>query len=150
MLHRDLVLFHEVANLWVYSLDFPSFRGPSPGGTFSLWQGFPFSLSSRVSLMFGQVTSFLVADEALAVPHVLRSFTGREIDFVYIHGIRISGRSGVSGALSWQDVTISSASEFPELYHVPVELSHLIKPLFPFPTSLFLSIREGCGSHHDS
>ena len=31
-----------------------------------------------------------------------------------------------------------------------VELSCLVKPLFPLPTSLFLSIREGSSSHHDS
>ena len=102
--------------------------------------------------MFGQVTSFLVTDEALSVPHVLCPFTGREIDLVYyIHGMGVTGQSGVSfGVLSWQDITIPPTSKFPESYHVLVKLSRLIEPLFPFPTGLFLSIREGGGSHHDS
>ena len=99
--------------------------------------------------MLGRVTSLLVADETFAVPHVLCSFTGREIDFVNIHGVRVSGGSGGSSILSQWDIAISPTSEFPESYHLPVELSSFVKPLFPFPTSLFLSIRESCGSHHD-
>ena len=94
--------------------------------------------------MFGRVASFLVANEALSVPNVLYSFTGGEIDLVYIHSIGIWSR----GSTSRWDVAVSSSSEFPESYHISVEFPSLIEPLFPFPTSL--SIREGGGSHHDS
>ena len=65
----------------------------------------------------------------------------REIDFVYVHSVGISLR----GSASRRNVTVSSSSEFPESYHVPVELSGFVQPLFPFPTSL--PIREGGGSH---
>ena len=90
-----------------------------------------------------------MADEALVVPHILHSFTGREIDFIHVHCIRIS-RLGGSGVSGWWDVTVSSSLEFPKLYHISVKLSCLVKPLFPFPSSLFLSIWEGSGGHHDS
>ena len=99
--------------------------------------------------MLGRVTSLLVADEIFVVPHVLRSFTGREIDFVNVHGVRVLGGLGGSSILSQWDIANSSTSEFPEFYHIPVELSSCVKPLFPFPISLFLSIRESCGSHRD-
>ena len=95
------------------------------------------------------MASFFVADEALVVPHVLSSFTRREIDFIHVHCIRIT-RSGGSGVLSWWDVAISSSLEFPELYHVSVKLSCFVKPLFPFPTCLFLPVWEDGSSHHDS
>ena len=91
-----------------------------------------------------------MADEAFAVSHVLHSFTGREIDLVDIHGIRISGGLSSSSVLSQWDITISPTSEFPELYHVLVKLSCLVELLFLFPTSLFLSVWEGGSSHHDS
>ena len=84
-----------------------------------------------------------MANEALSVPNVFRSFTGGEIDLVYVHSIGIWLR----GSASWWNVAVSSSLEFPELYHVSVEFPSLIEPLFPFPTSL--SIREGGGSHHD-
>ena len=84
-----------------------------------------------------------MANEALSVPDVLRSFTGREIDLVYVHSIGIWLR----GLASQRNITVSSSSEFPELYHVSVEFPGLIEPLFPLPTSL--SIRKGGGSHHD-
>ena len=139
------MLFHEVGDLQV-SFDFSSgFSGLSPGEVFSRRQGSPSSSFPRVSPVFGQVASLLVADEAFLVPYVLCSFTGREIDFVNIHGIEI----GVSNSSSWQDITVSSSSEFPELYHIVVKLSCLVKPLFLFPTSLCLSVREGSSSHHD-
>ena len=95
------------------------------------------------------MTSLFVADEALVVPHVLCSVSGREIDPVNIHGVGVP--CGLSGSgLSWQNVTVPSASEFPESYHVLVELSCLIEPLFPFLASLFLFFGRGGGGHHDS
>ena len=94
--------------------------------------------------MFGRVASLLVADEALSVPNVLHSFTGREIDLVNVHGIGIRVRVLVSRL----NIAVPSSLEFPELYHVAVELSCFVQPLFQFPTSL--SIWEGGGSHHDS
>ena len=100
--------------------------------------------------MLRQVAPLLVADEALVVPHVLCSFTRRQIYFVHIHGIRIPGRSGSPRVLGQRNITISPTLEFPESYHILIELSCLIKPLFPFPASLFLSVREGGSGHHDS
>ena len=89
------------------------------------------------------MTSLLMADEALSVPNVLRSFIWRKVDFVYIHGIGIQSR----GLASRQDVAVSSSSEFPKSHYVLIEFPGFIKPLFPFPISL--SIREGSSSHHD-
>ena len=100
--------------------------------------------------MFGRVASLLVADEALSVPHVLRPFTRREIDFIHIHGIGVPGWSGGLRCLGQWDITVSPTPEFPESYHISVELSCLVEPLFPFPTGLCLSLREGGGGHHDS
>ena len=91
-----------------------------------------------------------MTDEAFVVPHVLCSFSVREIDLINIHGIGIPCWSGGSGSLGWWDEAISPTPELPESYHIPVELSCFIKPLFPFPTSLLLFFREGSGSHHDS
>ena len=91
-----------------------------------------------------------MADEALVVLHVLCSFFRREIDLVHVHGIRVLGGPGGSSVLSWQYVTVSPTSELSELYHISVKLSHFVQPLFPFPASLFLSIRESSGCHHDS
>ena len=85
-----------------------------------------------------------MADEAFMVPHVLHSFTGREIDFVHIHCVGI----GASSLVSQQDVAISSSSEFPESYHISVKLSCLVKPLLPLPASLFPPIGEGDCCHH--
>ena len=90
------------------------------------------------------MASLLVENEALLVSDVLSSFSRGEIDFVYIHSIRI----GSGGPTSRQDVAISSSSEFPESYHISVEFPSLVKPLLPLPTGLF--IREGSGSHHYS
>ena len=95
--------------------------------------------------MLGQVASLLVTDEAFSIPNMLCSFAGREIDFVHVHGIGIRA----SSSLSWQDVTVSPSSEFPESYHISVKLSCFVEPLFPFPTSLFLTVREGGGDHHN-
>ena len=55
-----------------------------------------------------------------------------------------------SSVLSWQYITVSPTSELSESYHISVKLSHFVQPLFPFPASLFLSIRESGDSHHDS
>ena len=87
-----------------------------------------------------------MTDEALSVPDVLCSFTQREINLVHIHGIGIGAR----GSASQQNIAVSPSSEFPELYHISVEFPSFVKPLFPLPTSLFLPIGEGSGSHHDS
>ena len=139
---RDIMEFHEVGDFRV-SFDLSSsFHGLSPGGMVS-W-GSPFPSFSRVSSMFGRVASFLVADEAFSVPDVFRSFTRREVDLVYIHGIGI----GLRGSVSWRDVTVPSSSEFSESYHVSVEFPSFVKPLFPPPISL--SVRKGGGSHHNS
>ena len=138
---RNVVKFHEVGNFWV-GFHLPgSFPSPPPGRMIS--RGFPLSSFPRVSSVFGRVASLLVANEALSVPNVLPSFTGGEIDLVHVHSIGIRSR----GSASWWNVAVSSSSEFPESYHVSVELPSLIEPLFPFPTGL--SIREGGSSHHD-
>ena len=96
--------------------------------------------------MLGRVASLLVANEALSVSDVLCSFSWGEIDFVYIHSVRIWLR----GSTSRQNVAVSSSLEFPELYHVVIELPSLVKPLFPLPAGLFLSFREGGSGHHHS
>ena len=133
--------FHKVGNFRV-GLDLSGgFRVLSPGGMVS--RRFPFSSFSRVSLVFGRVASILVTDEALLVPDVFCSFTGRKIDLVYIHSIGIWSRDPAS---QW-DVAVSSSLEFSESYHISIELSCLIEPLFPFPIGL--PIGEGGGSHHD-
>ena len=105
------MLLHEVANPQVYSIDFPGFVGLSPG-VFSLLWGF--SSFPRIYFVFGRVASLLVADEAFAVPHVLHSFTGREIDLVYINGVRIPGWSSGSSCLSWRNIAVSPTPEFPK------------------------------------
>ena len=136
------MLLHEVGNLRV-SFDLSSgFFGHSPRGVIP-W-GSPSSSLSRVSSVFGRMASFLVANEALSVPNVLRSFTRGEIDLVNVHSIGIWSR----GSTSWRDIAVSSSSEFPESYHISVEFPSLVKPLFPFPAGL--PIREGGGGHHDS
>ena len=145
MLCRDPVLLHEVVDPWI-SFNFPSFS-ISPGWSCSLWG---FSSSLGVSLVFGRVAPHLVADEAFVVPHMLSSFTGREIDLVCIHGIRVSGWSSGSVQLGQWDKAVSPASELPESYYISIKFSCFVEPLFPFPTCLFLSFREGSGSHHDS
>ena len=78
------MLFHEVADLQVFFIDSSGFSILPPGGAFSLSQGF--SSPPRVTLVFGRVTSLLVADEAFAVAHMLCSFTGREIDHPWHRG----------------------------------------------------------------
>ena len=142
MARRDVVEFHEVSNLWVGFDLSSSFRGLPPGGMVS--RGSLFSSFSRVSSMCEQMTSLLVADEAFSISDVLRPFTRREIDFVYVHSIGIRSR----GSASRRNVAVPSSSEFPKLYHISVEFPSLVKPLFPPPISL--SIREGGSSHHDS
>ena len=100
--------------------------------------------------MFGQVASLLVTDEALVVPHVLHSFSGREIDLVNIHGVGVPRGLGIPCLLGQWNTAAPSTSELSESYHISVELSCFVKPLFPSPASLFLSFREGSGVHHDS
>ena len=140
---RDVVLFHEICDLRVW-FDLPSgLHGFPPGEAVSLGGSSSFSFP-WISLVFGQVASLLVADETLAVPDLLSSFTRREIDLVNIHSVWIRAR----GSASQQDIAVSSSSEFPESYHISIELPCLVKPLFPLPTSL--SIRKGHGGHHDS
>ena len=146
MLHRNVVLSHEVGDLWV-RFDFPGgLCSLSPGGVISLRRGSSSPSFPWVSSMLGQMVSLLVADEALLISDVLRPFTRREIDLFYIHSIGVGARV----LASWQNITVSPSSEFPKLYHVAVEFSCFIKPLLPFPTNLFLSVREGSSSHHDS
>ena len=96
------------------------------------------------------MVSLLVANEAFVVLHMLRSFTRREIDFVHIHGIGVPGWLSGPSNLSWWDEAVSPSSEFPESYHISVKLPCFVKPLFPFPASLLLSVWENCDSHHDS
>ena len=139
---RDVVEFHEAGNFWVGFDLFSGFCSPSLGGVVS--RGSPFSSLPRVSLVFGRVASFSVADETFSVSDVLCLFTGREIDLAYVHGVRIWLR----GSASWGDIAVPSSSEFPESYYILVELSSLLKPLFPFPT--VLSVRKGGCGHHDS
>ena len=139
MLHRDPMLFHEAVDLWFFFFKFSGLSSPPPGGACSLLHGF--SSPSRISLMFGRVASLLVVDEALAVPHMLSSFTGRDIDLVHVHGVGVPGWSGGSSGLSQRDEAVSPSSEFPELYHVLMELSCFVEPLFPFPAHLFQSFQ---------
>ena len=107
MLRRDLMLFHEVVDPRVSFVNFPGLSSPPPGGVFSLLQGL--SSFSKVSLVFRQVTSLLVADEALVVLYVLHSFSWREIYFFHLHGIRVPGRLGGSSVLSrWCYIFFSS------------------------------------------
>ena len=129
---RDVVFPHEVSDLWI-RFDFSGgFRGLSPGEAVSLRWGFSFPSPSGVSSVLGQVASLLVADEALAVSYVLHFFTWREVDLVYVHHVGIGAR----GLASWWNVTVSPSLEFPELYHIVVELSCLVKPLFPLPAEI--------------
>ena len=134
--------FHEIRHFRVGLDLLGSFSGLSPGGTVPRW--FLSSSFPGVSPVFGRMASFLVADETFAIPDMFRSVARGEIDFVYIHGIWVRSR----GSVSWWDVAVPFSSEFPELYHISVELSGFVKPLLPLPTGL--SIRKGGGSHHDS
>ena len=93
--------------------------------------------------MFGRMTSFLMADEALAVSDMLCFITWGEIDLVYIHGVWVSLR----GSAGRGNVAVSSSSESSESHHVSIELPGFVQPLFPLSTSL--SVREGGGSHHN-
>ena len=86
----------------------------------------------------------LCADEAFAIPDMLRLVARGEIDFVYIHGIWVDLR----GSASWGNVAVSSSSKSSESYHISIELPGLVQPLFPFPSSL--SVWESGSSHHDS
>ena len=90
-----------------------------------------------------------MTDEAFVVSHMLRSFTGREIDLVDVHSIGVPRWSSDPGCLSQWNEAVSPTLEFSELYHVSVELSCLIKPLFPFPAGFVLSFLESSSSHHD-
>ena len=111
---------HEVGNFWVGFDLSSSVRGFFPRGMVS--RGSPFSSFPWVSSVLGRVASFLVADEALSVSDVLCSFTGREINLVYVHSVGIRSRS----SSSWWDVTVSSSLKFPKSYHVSVEFSGFV------------------------
>ena len=138
---RDVMQFHEVCNFWVRFDLSCNLRSLSPG---VVCRGSSLSSFSGVPSVFGRVTSLLMPNEAFSVPNMLCFFIWGKVDLVYVHSVRI--QSG--GSVSRQDVAISSSLELSELYHVSVEFPHLVKPLFPFPTSL--SIGEGSSSHHDS
>ena len=84
-----------------------------------------------------------MADETFLISDMFSPIAWREIDFVYIHSVGV----GLGGSTSRRNVTVSSSSEFPESYHVPIEFPSLVQPLFPFPSGL--PIREGGGGHHD-
>ena len=91
-----------------------------------------------------------MTDETFAVTHMFSSFTGREIDPVNVHGVGVSGGTSKFHHLGGWNIAVASSSELPESYHILIELSCLIEPLFPFPAHLFLSFEEGSGSHHNS
>ena len=93
------------------------------------------------------MTPNIVADEAFAVPHMLGSFSRREIDPVYLHSIGVPVRT-CHPWLGLLDVAVSSSSELPESYHISIELPGFIQPLLPFPSSLFLAHGKSSGSHH--
>ena len=138
---------HEVSYFWVGFDLLGGFCGSSPGGVVPRW----FSSSSfpRVPSMFGRVASLLVTDETFVVTHMFSSFTGREIDPVNVHGVGVSGGTSKFHHLGGWNIAVASSSELPESYHILIELSCLIEPLFPFPTSLFLFSWEGSSGHHD-
>ena len=117
---RDVVEFHEVGYFWISFDLLDGFCVPSPGGTVSRW----FSSSSfpRISSMFGQVASLLVADETFSVSDMFHPIAWREIDFVYVHSVWVSLRVSASR----RDVTVSSSSEFPESHHVSIEFPGLV------------------------
>ena len=77
--------FHEVCHFWVGLDLFSGFRGLPPGGTVPRWFSSP--SFPGVSPVLGRMASFLVADEAFAIPDMFRSIARGEIDFVYIHGV---------------------------------------------------------------
>ena len=105
--------------------------------------------------MFPWMASLLVASETLVLPHVISPFIGRETYPIDVHSFQIWGwfsfpeRSPFWWRASREDVVIP-CSEFPELDNIPVKFSSFIKPLFPFPSSLFLAQRKGSSSHHSS
>ena len=80
--------FHEVRHLWV-GLDFLSgLHSLFPRGTVPRWS---FSPSfPGVPSVFGRMTSFLVTDEAFAIPDMFRSIAWGEIDLVHIHGVWVN------------------------------------------------------------
>ena len=98
VVRRDVVLPHEIGNLWV-GLDFPSgLSGFPPGEAVSLGRS-SFSSFLRISPMLGRVASLLVVNEALVVPDVFRSFTWGEIDLVNIHSVGIGVRGSASSGI---------------------------------------------------
>ena len=84
MSRGDVMEFHEVCHFWI-GFDFlSSLRGPLPGGTVSRWSSS--SSFPGVSLVFGRMASFFMADEAFAIPDMFCFVAWGEIDFVNIHG----------------------------------------------------------------
>ena len=76
-----------------------------------------------------------MADEAFAVPDVLRSFTGREIDLIHVHSIGVGAR----GLVGWWNIAVFPSLELPELYHIAIEFSCFIEPLFPLLHSILVA-----------
>ena len=103
--------------------------------------------------MFPGSTSRLVTWETPIFLHVVPSFIRGEAYSVNVHCIQIweqlllpEGSPFLRGILG-DDVIIPSPN-FPELYDVPVKFSHLVKPLFPSPSSFFLAQWKVSGGHH--
>ena len=88
MTRGDVVEFHEIGYFRVGFDLFSGFHVPPPGGTVS--NRFSSSSFPRISPMFGGVASLFVADEAFPIPDMFCPIAWGEIDFVYIHGVRIS------------------------------------------------------------
>ena len=57
---------------------------------------------------------------------MLHSFPVWEFDFVDLHGIQVLERTSKPSWLGLLDLTVPSSSEFPESYHISVELSCFI------------------------
>ena len=72
--------FHEVCHFRVGLDFFSSFRVPSPGGAVPRWSSS--SSFPGVSSMLRRVASFIVTDEAFAIPDVVRSVARGEIDLI--------------------------------------------------------------------
>ena len=77
--------FHEVCYFRVSFNFLGSLRVLFPGGAVPRWSSS--SSLPGVSFMLRRVASFLVADEAFAVPDVFRSVARGEIDLIHVHSV---------------------------------------------------------------